>query len=93
MKKILLAFTIVAFAAAVQAGQGKCCCGHAKAASMSQAKTACTSKAMASCSAKNMSGCCSAKASLSANKKCIKREARRRWLMSPKVAGELASAS
>jgi len=81
MKKIILALTIVAFAVAVQAGEGKTC---------SKDKAACAGKDKAGCSAKMESGCC-AKAAASAKANCPKAQAAKRWLMSPKAAGELAA--
>jgi hypothetical protein len=82
MKRIILAITIVAFAVAVQAGEGKGCCID-KAACAGKDKTACAEKAMSGCPMK--AGC-------SAKKECPKAAAaRKRSLMSPKAAGELAS--
>lgn len=82
MKKIILTLTIVAFAVAVQAGEWKTC---------SKDKAACAGKDKAACSAKAESGCC-AKATVSAKANCPKTQAaKKRWLMSPKAASELAA--
>jgi hypothetical protein len=81
MKRIILTLTVAALAVAVQAGEGKTC---------SQAKAACAGKDKAACAAKMESGCC-AKTSATANTTCPKKLAHKRWLMSPKAAGELAA--
>ena len=81
MKKIILTLTIVAFAVAVQAGEGKTC---------SKDKAACAAKDKAACAAKAESGCC-AKATASAKGTCPKSQAAKKTLMSPKAAGEAAS--
>ena len=82
MKKLILTLTIVAFAVAVQAGEAKSCCKD-QAACAGKDKTACAEKAMSGCPAK--AGC-------SAKKECPKAAAAKRWLMSPKAAGELLAA-
>ena len=103
MKKIVLALTMLAFAVAVQAGEGKTCskaqagiAGADKATCASKAEAGCCAKAtttaQATCPSKSMSGC-SAKAGLvAANTTCPKAQAaKKRSLMSPKAAGELAA--
>lgn len=100
MKKIIIALTVVAFAVAVQAGEGKtcskdnaACAGKDKAACATKADAgscAKTTAAQATCPSKAMSGC-SAKGNLAEKSTCPKAEAaRKRSLMSPKAAGELA---
>ncbi|MCU0784607.1 MAG: hypothetical protein MUF81_11315 [Verrucomicrobia bacterium] len=81
MKRLILALTIVAFAVAVQAGEGKGCCKN---------KAACADKDKAACAAKAESGCC-AKAASSAKGNCPKSQAAKKALMSPKAAGEAVS--
>ena len=78
MKKIILALTIVAFAVAVQAGEGKTC---------ANAKVACDAKDKAACAAKIESGCCP-KAAAAAKGTCPKAQAAKKSVMSPKAAGE-----
>lgn len=102
MKKIVLALTMLAFAVAVQAGEGKTCskaqagiAGMDKATCAAKADSGCCPKsaaAQAICPSKSMSGC-SAKAGLvAANTTCPKAQAaKKRSLMSPKAAGELAA--
>ena len=101
MKKLILAFTVVALAVAVQAGEGKTC---------SKDSAACAGKDKAACAAKAESGCCAAKATSAAQGTCPSKAmsscsssaaakgtcpkaqaAKKRSLMSPKAAGELAS--
>ena len=75
MKKIILTLTIVAFAVAVQAGEGQGCC---------KSKAACADKDKAACAEKAKAGC-PAKAG------CHKAEAAKKVVMSPKAAGEAAN--
>jgi len=88
MKKIILALTIAAFAVSVQAGEG---CSKDKAACGAKNQAACAGKDQAACSSKQASACC-AKSGDVAKSKCPKAQAAKRWLMSPKAAGELAMA-
>jgi hypothetical protein len=90
MKKIILALTIVAFAVAVQAGEGKTC-SKDKSACSSKEKAACAAKDEAACAAKVKSGCCP-KAGAAAKATCPKAQtAKKEAVMSPKAAGEVAS--
>jgi len=83
MKKIVLALTIVAFAVAVQAGEGKTC---------SKDKAACPVKDPAACAAKVESGCCP-KAASAAKATCPRAQvAKKQAVMSPKAAAEVAAA-
>jgi len=70
--------TVLAFAVAVQAGEGKCC----------KAKAACAQKDQVACAGKAKSGC-PMKAGCSAKTKCPKAAAKKA-LMSPKAAAEAA---
>jgi len=76
MKKIILSLMMVAFAVAVQAGEGKCC----------KAKASCPQKEQAVCAEKAKSGC-PMKAGCSAKTQCPKAAAKKA-VMSPKAAGE-----
>jgi len=94
MKKIILALTIMAFTAAVQAGESCCmdkaaCAGKEKVACAGMDKAACAGKEKSTCTAKAIS----MKAGCSAKKECPKAAARKKWLMRPKAAGELAMAN
>ena len=91
MKKLVLALTIVAFAVAVQAGEGKACCKD-KAACADKDKAACASQDKAACASKAMSGC-PAKSGASAKATCPKAQAAKKTVMSPKAAGEVAAAN
>lgn len=90
MKRIILALTIAAFAVAAQAGEG---CSKDKAAcgAKSQATACSAKKDQAACATKQASGCCPKSGDL-AKSNCPKAQAAKRWLMSPKASGELASA-
>jgi hypothetical protein len=82
MKKLFLTLTIVAFAVAVQAGEGKTC---------PKEKAACAGKDKATCAAKAESGCCAQSAS-TAKVTCPRAQAaKKEAVMSPKAAGEVAS--
>lgn len=89
MKKIVLALTIVAFAVAVQAGEGKTC---------TKSQAACSDKDKAACAEKAKS-CCPLQAGVSAKAACptkagcpAKGETAQKALMSPKAAAEVATA-
>jgi len=91
MKKLVLALTIVAFAVAVQAGDGKTC-SKDKSACSTKDKAACAAKDEAACAAKVQSGCCP-KAGAAAKATCPKAQAAKKTVMSPKAAGEVAAAN
>jgi hypothetical protein len=91
MKKLVLALTIVAFAVAVQAGDGKTC-SKDKPACSTKDKAACAAKDEAACAAKVQSGCCP-RAGASAKATCPKAQADKKTVMSPKAAGEVAAAN
>ena len=73
---------MVALAVAVQAGEGKGCCSKAKAACADKDKAACASKA---------SGCSASKSACTGTAGNAKAELNKKWLMSPKAAGQVGS--
>ena len=92
MKKIILALTMVAFTVAIQAGEGKTC-SNDKAACEGKDKAACASKADSGCCAKATmaQGTCHSGSGVAGKATCpMAQAAKKRSLMSPKAAGELA---
>jgi hypothetical protein len=79
MKRIVLLLTVLAFAVAVQAGDGKC----------SKAQAACPQKDQTACAEKAKSGCPATKTGCCPKTQCPKAAAKKA-VMSPKAAGEAA---